>query len=112
MNIKDIASIRYENLDLDNEILTYYRAKTINTSDEITPIIVYLNDFSLSIIKKYGTPERNKKQLIFSIINDKQSEVEKQRSIKNFTRFINQNLKKLAISIGLPEDISTYWAQA
>jgi site-specific recombinase XerD len=31
--------------------------------------------------------------------------------VKNFTRFVNQHLKKLAKSLGITEDISTYFAR-
>ena len=30
---------------------------------------------------------------------------------QNFTRFINQHFKKYALSLGITEDISTYWAR-
>lgn len=106
MNIKDIALLRDK--DLQGDTLVYYRAKTINTSDEAKPIRVYLNDFTRSVIENY---RNDKKGVLFPIITDSMSEVEKQKAVKNFTRFINQNLKKLAKSVGLPEDISTYWAR-
>jgi integrase/recombinase XerD len=110
MNIKDIALLKYENLK-DN-ILVFYRAKTINTAKgNLKQITVYLNDFINNVIKKYGNPNRSPKQFIFSIISENDSEKAKHDKIKNFTRFINQNLKKLAKAEGLPENISTYYAR-
>lgn len=109
MNIKDISLIKYE--DLKDNKLIYYRAKTINTSKVIIPITIYLNDFTTSIIEKYGNKDKSPKNYIFSIINDKQTPEIKRKKIKNFTSFINQHLKKLAINIDLPAEISTYWAR-
>jgi integrase/recombinase XerD len=110
MNIKDIALLKYEHLHTDKII--FYRAKTINTSKtDLKPITVYLNDFSKSIIKKYGNKNTSKSNFIFPILSDNESEIEKHKKIKNFTKFINQNLKKLAITVGITNDISTYWAR-
>lgn len=110
MNIKDIALLRYENLQGDS--LVFYRAKTLKTSKaNLKPISAFLTDHARLIIEKYGNPDRNPKKLIFPIIKDDLSEIVKRSRIQNFTRFINQNLKLLAKSIGLPSEISTYWAR-
>jgi len=110
INVKDLASLRYENIQ-DGKIV-FFRAKTTNTKKtNLKPIVIHLTDFAKSIIDKYGNPNKAPKQLIFSIINDQQTEQKKFDSIKNFTRFINQNIKKLATDNGLPEEISTYWAR-
>ena len=39
------------------------------------------------------------------------SETDKYKQSNNFTRFLNQHLKKLAKGNGLPEEISVYWAR-
>ncbi len=110
MNIKDIALLKYENIQ-DDKII-FYRAKTINTSKtDLRPVTVYLNEFSKSIIKKYGNKNTAKGEYIFPIISDKETEIINHNKIKNFTKFINQNLKKLAINEGITSDISTYWAR-
>ncbi len=110
MNVKDIAMLKYENMQ-DDKII-FYRAKTINTSKtDLRPVTVYLNDFSKTVIKKYGNINTNKNEYIFSIISDKETALINYNKINNFTKFINQNLKKLAINEGITSDISTYWAR-
>lgn len=110
MNVKDIALLRNENIYEDKII--FHRAKTINTSkSDLIPITVYLNTFSKSVIQKYGNPSNKKDDYIFSILKKGDDEMSKHRAIKNFTKFINQNLKKLAIEEGIPGEISTYWAR-
>ncbi|MBK8486110.1 MAG: site-specific integrase [Saprospiraceae bacterium] len=110
MNIKDIALLRYENLKEDQ--LTFIRAKTRTTSkSNLKPIIIYLNNDSKNILKKYSNTEQNSKSLIFSIVSDQDTELVKFTKIKNFTRFVNQNLKILAKENGITEEISSYWAR-
>lgn len=110
MNLKDIALLRWENLQGD--ALVYYRAKTRSTTKtNQTFKTIYLNEYSAKIIEKYGSPNRNPKGLIFSIISDDQTKYDQHKAIKNFIRYVNQHLKLLAISIGLPTEISSYWAR-
>lgn len=110
MNIKDIALMRYK--DIKDGSITFYRAKTINTTKaKRRPIIAYLNDYSKSVIDQYGNEDKSSNHFVFDIISDNQSAQEQKISINNFTRFINQHLKKLCESIGLPIEISTYWAR-
>jgi integrase/recombinase XerD len=109
MNIKDIAELKWGALDGDT--IVYYRAKTINTAEVIKPIIVYLNDYTISVIEKYCNDDTYPDNYIFPIISKSQSKVDQRRAIKNFTRLINQHLKKLASALELPEEISTYWAR-
>lgn len=110
INIKDLALLRYENLDGDK--LTFIRAKTkTTTKSNEKSTTVYLNDFTRNILSKYSNSKENQKTLIFPIVSDLDSELLKFNKIKNFTRFINQNLKILAKNCGLPEEISSYWAR-
>ena len=110
MNVKDILLLKYK--DLQDDHIIFYRAKTIRTSkSDLRPITVYLNDFTKSIIKKYGNKNRNKSSYIFDILSDDNSSAINHNKIKNFTKFINQNLKKLAIDEGITTNISTYWAR-
>jgi integrase/recombinase XerD len=110
MNIKDIALLKYENLN-DGKI-EYFRAKTIRTKKgDLKKIEVFLNDYSKGIISKYGNTDTKGINYIFSIVSENDTELMKHKKIKNFTRFINQNLKKLAKSIGITDEISSYWAR-
>lgn len=110
MNVKDIALLRYK--DIENDRIEFYRAKTSFTSKgDQRPIIAYLNDYTKSIIEKYGNPNKAPNQIIFDVVRDNQTAEQRQKAVKNFTRFINQHLKKLCKQNGLPENISTYWAR-
>ncbi|MFD1316172.1 tyrosine-type recombinase/integrase [Namhaeicola litoreus] len=110
MNIKDILLLKHENLNDDN--LTYYRAKTVNTKkSNLKKVKVFLNDFSNEVINKYGTSPMRKNKFVFPIISEKDDVVEQQKKIKNFTSFINLHFNKLAKQEGFKFKISTYWAR-
>jgi integrase/recombinase XerD len=110
LNMKDIALLRYKNIR--GEELSFFRAKTIHTAKkDLKPIQVYLTKEAQAIIKKYGNKPAYPDSLVFSIINDQQTAKEKHRSVQNFTRFVNEHIKTLAKTVGLPEDISTYFAR-
>lgn len=110
MNIKDIANLKYKNIDED--VLTFYRSKTKKTAKKDSkPIEVELMKFEKGIIEKYGNERKSNNTYIFDIIDERMDEFEKMNSVKNFTRYINQHMKKLCMSNELNFDISTYTAR-
>ena len=110
MNIKDIALLKFK--DIDDETIKFYRAKTRFTSkSDLKVITVFINKYMRDFIEKYSNDDKSSDNFVFDILR-KSDNVKKQRDkIKNFTKFINQHLKLLSISIGLPSDISSYWAR-
>ncbi|MBU2921489.1 site-specific integrase [Winogradskyella psychrotolerans] len=107
MNLKDIALLKYS--DIQEDKFLYYRAKTFDKTAEKTAITIYLTDFTESIIKKYGN--KNKDGFVFDIINSNDNSLIQYKKIKNFTRYINDHIKRIAKRNDLPSDISTYWAR-
>jgi len=107
MNFKDIALLKYS--DIKQDRFTYYRAKTFDKSAEKTVITIHLTDFTNSIISKYGT--KDKDGFVFSIITSNDTSETQYKKIKNFTRLINDHIKRIAKRNNLPNDISTYWAR-
>lgn len=110
MNIKDIALLKYKNLQEDT--IKFFRAKTIKTAkSDLHEIAVYLTDFSKEVLKKYANKNTAKNEYLFQIISTTDKAEIQHKKIKNFTKFVNQNLKKLAEANGITGDISTYWAR-
>ncbi len=110
LNVKDMARLKYENLD--EEKIIYLREKTKRTTKgKQKPIIVYLNRYSKNFIEKYGNPNRASQNLVFDIYTPGMTAAEQFRISHNFTRFLNQHLKELATANGLPGSISTYWSR-
>jgi site-specific recombinase XerD len=110
INVKDIALLKWENID--DEKITFHRAKTINTTKgNSKPTIIFLNDISKEVLERYGSKDKSPKKLVFDIIADSDTAEKQRTKIQNFTRFINQHIKKMAVANGLPAEISTYWAR-
>lgn len=107
MNFKDIALLKYS--DIKEDSFSYYRAKTFDKTAEKTEITIYLTDFTKSIISKYGN--KIKTGFVFNIITLEDPAEIQYKKIKNFTRLINDHIKRIAKRNDLPVDISTYWAR-
>lgn len=107
MNFKDIALLKYS--DFKEDKFTYYRAKTFDKTADKTTISIYLTDFTKSIITKYGN--KIKTGFVFNIITLEDPAEIQYKKIKNFTRLINDHIKRIAKRNDLPVDISTYWAR-
>ena len=109
MNFKDIANLQYKNISGDT--LTFRRAKTSRTNKSQAPVIVYLNEFTLSVIKEYGNQNTSPETFIFPIIEHTASPSEQHSQLKIFIRYINQHIKKFAQRAGITDKVSTYWAR-
>jgi integrase len=110
MNIKDIALLKWEAIQDDR--LIFYRAKTASTTkSDQKPTEVILTPLANEIIKKHGKPSSSPKDYVFNILSHDLPPEKQYHAVKNFTRFINQHLKKLAISAGITDKISTYFAR-
>jgi integrase len=109
MNFKDIAHLKYKNLDAES--IKFNRAKTKTTNKKQAPVTIFLNDFTREVLKKYGNPNKSPNSFIFTIIDVEDNPEKKHTKLKNFTRFVNQHIEKFAKSIGIDVGISTYWAR-
>lgn len=107
MNLKDMALLKYS--DITNNKFTYYRAKTFDKSSEKIEITIYLTDFTNSVIKKYGN--KKKDGYVFNIVSQLENSETQYKKIKNFNRYINDHIKRIAKANNLPLDCSFYWAR-
>lgn len=109
INFKDMLNLKQR--DINKDTLSFVRAKTSNTKKDSKPIQVHLNDFILSVIEEQGNKDKSPQNLIFPILNNIDNSEDKKRKTQNFIRFVNQHFKKYAESLGINENISTYWAR-
>jgi len=110
MNIKDIALLKYKNIDGDR--IKYYRAKTINTKKgNLKEINIFINEYSRSIINKYQDVNTKPDQIVFPIVKNTDDATEQKRKIKNFVSLINLHFNKIAKREGIAFKISSYWAR-
>jgi integrase len=110
MNVKDICLLRNENIN--NDLLQFNRAKTKkNKRSNIRPIVIHLNDEVKEILMKYSIKSTVKRDFVFGKISDKMTAEQQRSAIDAFNKFISQHIKKLAVSVGLDNDISALWAR-
>ena len=108
MNTKDIANLKY--VDMEGDKFTFIRSKTKNTNRG-NPILisVYLTPLTKAIMEKHANNPLDS-EYVFPIINSEMTPIEKHSAESAFRRFINQHLKPFCIQLGLPPATS-YWAR-
>jgi integrase/recombinase XerD len=108
INIKDIALLKWEQLEADR--FTFTREKTKRTKkDNQTAITVFLTDFHRDIIARFGNDPKQS-AYVFPIILEGMDPDKQHRAINNFTTYVNQHTKKLCKANSLPI-VTTYWAR-
>jgi len=111
VNMHDIAEMKFET-NLQTTQIVFFREKTKRTNKtNLKTIVIQLVGLSHSIIEKYRNTDTKKGKYVFPILQPGLTAKEKKRAIQNFTRFVNQHIKRLALKAGLGKDISTYWAR-
>lgn len=110
INVKDLAKLKFD--DVKGNTIVFLRSKTANTSRSnpkmiSVPILPEMNE----IIKKWGNDPSDKNNYIFPILEGEESEIRKTEKIANFVQFINKNMKKLALQLGIEGTVTTYTAR-
>lgn len=114
MNINDILKLKNENITYINgkQYIQYVRAKTRSTgSKSPKEKKIAVHPEAGRIIEKYSNKLATKNSYLFPILTASDSEFEIKTKTKNFTKFINQHIKKLAAAIDITSGLSTYWAR-
>lgn len=110
INIKDIARLRYRNIDDDK--ISFIRAKTERTSKENQkPVVAMLTPEAKEIIERWGNKPADPNKLIFDIFSDGLTPEQEVNKVKSVVKTINTHLKKIAQSVGIEKNISTYTAR-
>ena len=110
LNLKDIALLK--NPDIEDGVITIFRAKSMRTKKQnLSKLVIHLNGYSTRIIEKYRNPDTEPGAYIFPIFTPGMDATGQRRTIKNFAKFVNQHMKKLAITNGITGKISNYYAR-
>ncbi len=86
------------------------RTKTKTTKRAGAPVVIIFNDVCEAVMQRYSV-SKDPDDYIFPILKPEWSEEQKTRKIGLALRTINRALKRVARSIGLPEEISSRWAR-
>jgi len=109
MNLSDIARLRYSNI-VDGEIW-FVREKTKNKETREEKLHVPITKTMQSIIDRYGNKAVGFDAYIFPILKPEWSEEQKFAEVSKLVKQVNRNLKRIASSIGIKENVSSYVAR-
>lgn len=110
MNPKDIANLKYKNIDGD--YLTFERSKTENSLRSDPKIItVFLNDDMKAIIERWGNKNKSSNNYVFPILEHGLSPLRQYELLQNFVGFINGWMKRILLSLGIDKKATTYVAR-
>lgn len=107
MNFKDIARLRYSDIDTEKNIISYHRAKTIRTKKESLPIKVDYTEDMKRIVGEYGIPGNG---YIFDILEENVSPEREMQLVQQFIHVTNNDLKEIAKYLKI-QSFTTYSAR-
>lgn len=91
MNPKDLANLKYENID--GEFLHFIRAKTERSmKDDPIVITVYINEDMQAIIEKWGNKDRRPDKYIFPVLDASMNLLEQYSRVRTLTKFITDGM--------------------
>jgi site-specific recombinase XerD len=109
INVKDLCLLKYKNIDGD--VLVFQRAKTIRTKRRVEAIRVPLMEPAMEIIKKWGNKKVSTETYIFPILKEDLSAERERQLIKQINDVINANMKTIARTVGINQEVTTYAAR-
>ncbi len=107
INPKDIASLKYKNIDGD--YLAFERSKTERSlRSDPKPITLFLNDDMKAIIERWGNKQTSLNNYVFQILEPGLSPLRQYELIQNFVSFINGWMKRILKNLGINKKATTY----
>jgi integrase/recombinase XerD len=109
MNLSDIARLKYSHIS-DNEIY-FIREKSKNENLKEVEIRVPVTLNIQNIINKHGNKVIGFDAYIFPVLKEDWTEERKYAEIKQLTKQVNKYVRRIALSVGINEKISSYTAR-
>jgi integrase len=110
MNMKDIANLRYKNIQDDKILFTREKTKRTKKAGQI-PIVVYLDDEAKNIISKWGTDNTSPNQFVFPIYSDDNTPLKNLRNVEQQIKMINRYMRKITATLEIKQDCTFYSAR-
>lgn len=109
MNVKDFCLLKWENIQ-DN-LLIYERSKTKSSTKDAKYINVALKPETMEIIRRWGVKTLSKDDYIFPHLKKGMTAEQQRRVYQDLTKLINKYIKRIAKSVGIEKEITTYYAR-
>jgi site-specific recombinase XerD len=112
MNIKDMAELRFKDVDFANERFSFRRSKTIETTGKDNkPISVVILPETMAIIERWGTKPNISENYIFPILKKGMTPQKQMERIRQTIKDINKYVGRIAKETGITKKITTYTAR-
>jgi integrase len=109
LNVKDLCLLKYK--DVDGDILTYERAKTIRSRKVTEKIVVSLKPEAKQIITIWGVPSLSPEAYIFPHLHKGMSAERSRSVIQQVTKTVNKFMKRIAKELEIAKPVTTYYAR-
>ncbi|WP_370627193.1 tyrosine-type recombinase/integrase [Pontibacter sp. HSC-14F20] len=110
INIKDIARLKYRNIDGNR--VTFIRAKTERTNRQnIKSIVAMIPTEAQKIIDRWGTKPTHPDNYVFPILQEGITPTKELALIKQATKTLNHYMKRIAASVGIEKEVTSYTAR-
>lgn len=110
MNVKDVANLRYKNLQGD--YISFVRAKTRRTKNTEEPIQVPVLSLAKEIINKWGNPFVKADNYIFPVLREGMTPLQEKRTVQNLAGLITDHMRNIAKILNLSmQDITSNTAR-
>lgn len=109
MNVKDFCLLTWG--DIDDNMISYQRAKTIRSQKEQKRISVALKPETWAIIKKWGQPSILKNAYIFPHLNTNMTPERERAVYQQLTKTMNKYTKQIGSELGINKKLTSYVAR-
>ena len=111
MNIADIATLKYK--DISGSEIHYERAKTkrSNRGKGNSLIAIAVLPQAQKIIDTWGNLRLSAETYIFPILNEGDSAIDIKKKVQQFTKNINKYVKRIALTLNIEKNVTTYVAR-
>ncbi len=108
VNLSDIARLKYS--DIDQDEIVFVREKTKNKRKEIK-LKIHITPHIQAIINRWGNRAIGFDAYIFPILRPEWSEVRNYAEIKQVTKQVNKYVRRVALAVGIIDNLSSYTAR-
>jgi integrase/recombinase XerD len=109
-NMKDIARLRYANLDGDRVV--FVRSKTArSTKQDLKPIVASLAPAAKAIIEKWGQKPALPQTYVFPILDADCTPQRERSQVQGIVKQVNKYIRRIGKAVGIEQHLTTYNAR-
>ncbi|WP_338868529.1 site-specific integrase [Spirosoma sp. SC4-14] len=109
MNPKDMARLTYQQVGAKQ--IRFIRAKTERTKRDVKAINVIITEDIRRIIDKWGQKPVAPQRYVFDVLEPGMSADREMAVIRQFVKTINKYIRRIASTLGIDKDVTTYTAR-